>query len=163
MKLIRLFVLALAVAFASPQPARAQDPAAMESFKKDMLAIEKYTKEQEEAIKTNPMAGIAMIRNIVGKLQAVKTDALPADLKAGYNEFVVVIAKMGDLFKEWPDKPEDMQAFILKKAGEDPKFMDSFGEKMAGLEKEMEPAIKKLDELGKKYGFEGLNNLSPGK
>jgi hypothetical protein len=164
MKTIRLIIMALAVAFTSLQPARiqAQDAAAMEAFKKEMLAIEAYTKEQEAALKDNPMAGIAMIRNIVGKLKAVKTDGLPADLKAGYGEFVAVIAKMGDMFKGWPDKPEQMVEFIQKKATEDPKFMESFGEKMAALEGEMKPAIQKLDELGKKYGLEGLNKLAPG-
>jgi hypothetical protein len=164
MKTIRLIILALAVALTSLQPGRshAQDDAALEAFKKEMLALEAYTKEQEAAVKANPMGGIAMIRNIVTKLKSVKTDGLPADLKAGYGEFVAIISKMGDLFNGWPEKAEDMQAFIVKKMGEDPKFMDAFGEKMVALEKEMKPAIEKLDGLGKKYGFEGLNKLAPG-
>jgi hypothetical protein len=163
MKTIRLIIVALAVALTSLQPLRAQeDKAALEVFKKEMQSIEAYTKEQEAAIKENPMGGIAMIRNIVTKLKGVKTEGLPADLKEGYGEFVVIISKMGDLFVGWPEKAEEMQAFIVKKMGDDPKFMDTFGEKMAALEKEMEPAIKKLDGLGKKYGFEGLNNLAPG-
>lgn len=164
MKTIRLIIVALAVALTSllPAPLHAQDAAALDAFKKEMVAIEAYTKEQEATLKDNPMAGIAMIRNIVGKLKAVKTDGLPADLKAGYGDFVTVMVKMGDIFKGWPDKPEQMVEFIQKKAAEDPKFMESFGEKMAALEKEVEPAIKKLDELGKKYGLEGLNKLAPG-
>ena len=122
-----------------------------------------FSKEQEAGLKTNPMAGIAMIRNIVTKLNAVKTDALPADLKSGFTEFVVAISKMGEIFKDWPEKPEEMQAFIVKKLGEDPKYMDVFGEKMAALEKEVQPAVEKLDALGKKYGLEGLGALAPGK
>lgn len=153
--------MAVALAFASIAPLRADE--ALDGFKKEMASLEAYTKEQEAALKDNPMAGIAMIRNIVGKLKSVKTAGLPADLAAGYADFVGVISKMGDIFKDWPDKPEEMQAFILKKAGEDPKFMDSFGEKMAGLEKEMAPAVAKLDELGKKYGLDGLGALAPGK
>jgi hypothetical protein len=162
MKTIRTLIIALAVALTSLQPGILRADAALDAFKKDMEALEAYTKEQEAAAKTNPMAGIAMIRNIVAKLKAVKTEGLPADLKAGYGEFVAVIAKMGDLFAGWPDKAEDMQTFIVKKMGEDPKFMEVFGEKMAGLEKEMQPAIAKLSELGKKYGFEGLDKLGPG-
>jgi hypothetical protein len=161
MKTIQLILLALAVAF-TPLHLHAQDAAAMEAFKKEMLAIEAYTKEQEAGAKENPLAGVAMIRNIVGKLKAVKTEGLPADLKAGFAEFVTVIAKMGDMFAGWPDKAEEMQTFITKKMTDDPQYMEKFGEKMAALEKEMQPAIQKLDELGKKYGLEGLNKLAPG-
>ena len=161
MKTMRAFITAIAVAFISITPLRADE--ALDGFKKEMTALEGYVKEQEAGLKENPMAGIAMIRGIVGKLQAIKTDGLPADLKTGYTEFVAAISKMGEMFKGWPEKAEDMQAFIVKKIGEDPKYMDSFGEKMAALEKEMQPAITKLDELGKKYGLEGLNALAPGK
>jgi hypothetical protein len=55
-----------------------------------------------------------------------------------------------------------MQAFIVKKIGEDPKYMDAFGEKMAALEKAMQPAVAKLDELGKKYGLD-MTKIAPGK
>jgi len=160
MKTMRAFITAIAVAFVSITPLRADE--ALDGFKKEMTGIEAYVKEQEAGLKTNPMAGIAMIRNIVGKLQAVKTDGLPADLKQGFTEFVGAISKMGEMFKGWPDKPEEMQAFIVKKIGEDPKFMDAFGTKMAELEKEMQPPIAKLDELGKKYGLD-MSKIAPGK
>ncbi|MEI7821207.1 MAG: hypothetical protein WCK55_09845 [Verrucomicrobiota bacterium] len=160
MKTMRAFITAIAVAFVSITPLRADE--ALDGFKKEMTGIEAYVKEQEAGLKTNPMAGIAMIRNIVGKLQAVKTDGLPADLKQGFTEFVGAISKMGEMFKGWPDKPEEMQAFIVKKIGEDPKFMDAFGTKMAELKKEMQPPIAKLDELGKKYGLD-MSKIAPGK
>jgi hypothetical protein len=135
---------------------------AVAGFKKEMAALEAYVKEQEAGLKTNPMAGIAMIRGIVSKLKAIKTDGLPADLNDGYTEFVAAISKMGGLFKGWPDKAEDMQRFIGKNLSEDPKYMDKFGEKMAALEKAMQPAVAKLDELGKKYGLD-MTKLAPGK
>ncbi|MCX6980029.1 MAG: hypothetical protein NTV08_04655 [Verrucomicrobia bacterium] len=160
MKTMRAFITAIAVAFATITPLRADE--ALDGFKKQMTGLEAYVKEQEAGLKTNPMAGIAMIRNIVTKLQAIKTDGLPADLQTGYTEFVTAISKMGDMFKGWPEKAEDMQAFIVKKIGEDPKYMDAFGEKMAALEKAMQPAVAKLDELGKKYGLD-MTKLAPGK
>ena len=160
MKALRAILIAIAVAFTSTATLRAD--AALDGFKKEMTSLEAYVKEQEAGLKTNPMAGIAMIRNIVAKLQAIKTDGLPDDLKTGYSEFVTAISKMGDLFKGWPEKAEDMQAFIVKKLGEDPKYMDVFGEKMAALEKEMQPAVTKLDELGKKYGLD-MSKIAPGK
>ena len=162
MKLIRTLITAIAVTLTAICPLRADEAAALEGFKKEMSGIEAYTKEQEAALQGNPMAGIAMIRNIVAKVRLVKTEGLPADLKEGYSNFVGVLTKMGDLFAGWPEKAEDMQAFIVKKATEDPKFMDSFGEKMQAMETEMAPVMAKLEELGKKYGLEGLNNLAPG-
>src|SRR5262245_11625103 len=106
MKTIRLILLTLAVALTSLQPARiqAQDAAALEAFKKEMLTLEAFVKQQEAAAKDNPLAGVPMIRGIVSKLKAVKTEGLPADLKAGYEGFVAVISKMADLFKDWPEK-----------------------------------------------------------
>ena len=161
MKTKRAIFTAIAMAIAFIMPLRADE--ALDGFKKEMTGIEAFVKEQEAGLKANPMAGIAMIRNIVAKLQAVKTDALPADLKGGFIDFVAAISKMGDMFKGWPEKPEEMQGFIVKKLGEDPKYMDAFGVKMAALEKEVQPAVTKLDALGKKYGLEGLGALAPGK
>jgi|GEM_PF-941675 len=161
MKTIRAIFLAIAVAFASTTSLRAD--AALDNFKKEMEALEAYTKQQEAALKENPMGGIAMIRNMIIKIKAVKTDGLPDDLKAGFGDFVTAISKVGDIFKDWPEKPEEMMAFIQKKATDDPKFMEAFGEKMAGIEQEMKPAIEKLDALGKKYGLDNLGSLAPGK
>lgn len=160
MKTKRAIFTAIAVAIAFIMPLRADE--ALDGFKKDMTGLEAFVKEQEAGLKTNPMAGISMIRNIVAKLRAVKTDGLPADLKGGFTEFVTAIAKMDDMFKGWPEKSEEMQAFIVKKIGEDPKYMDAFGAKMAALEKDMQPAVAKLDELGKKYGLD-MSKLAPGK
>jgi len=72
---MRAFITAIAVAFATITPLRADE--ALDGFKKQMTGLEAYVKEQEAGLKTNPMAGIAMIRNIVTKLQAIKTDGLP--------------------------------------------------------------------------------------
>ncbi|MEO6740848.1 MAG: hypothetical protein ABIP20_11380 [Chthoniobacteraceae bacterium] len=160
MKTKRAIFTAIAVAIAFIMPLRADE--ALDGFKKEMTGLEAFVKEQEAGLKTNPMAGISMIRNIVAKLRAVKTDGLPADLKGGFTEFVTAIAKMDDMFKGWPEKSEEMQAFIVKKIGEDPKYMDAFGAKMAALEKDMQPAVAKLDELGKKYGLD-MSKLAPGK
>ena len=165
MKTIRNLLTAVAVAFTAILPVSAQeaDKAALDAFKKEMQAIETFSKEEEAKLKDNPMGGIAMIRGIVGKVQAVKTDGLPADLKTTYGDFSRVLGKMGEMFKEWPAKVEDIQAYVEKKAKEDPKFMEDFGSKMEALETEMNPITAKLDELGKKYGLEELSNIAPGK
>ena len=161
MKTKRTLLMAFALAFAIFTPLHADE--ALDGFKKEMGALEASIKKQEDALKENPLGGIAMIRSIVTQLKAVKTDALPDDLKSGYMEFVVAISKMAEVIKDWPEKTEDMQAFIIKKMGEDPKYMDAFSVKMTAVEKEMQPAVAKLDALGKKYKIEGLDTISPGK
>ena len=158
---MRIIITAIAVAFTSITSLRADE--ALDGFKKEMATLEASIKTQEAALKDNPMGGIAMIRNIVTSLKTLKTDGLPADLKDGFSEFITAISKMGDIFKDWPEKPDEMQPYIIKKMGEDPKFMDAFGVKMEALGKEMEPAVAKLDALGKKYGIEGMNTIAPGK
>lgn len=161
-KLCTVFA-ALACTFTALLPLRAEEanPAAMEAFKKDVIALETFTKSQEEALKDDPLAGITMIRNIVGRVKAVDTSKLPADLQAGWAEFSTALGKMGEVFKDWPEKPAEIQAFIAKKATDEPAFLNGFGEKMSTLEKEIQPAIAKMDALGKKYGFEGVGGLAP--
>jgi hypothetical protein len=162
MKITRVLLAAFAVAIAVASPLSAAEDPAIESFKKDVAALESYTTEQENLAKRDPMAGITMIRGVVAKVQSVKTDGLPADLKEGWKSFAGVMAKMGEVFKGWPEKPEDVQAFILKKGTEDPAYMGNFEKKMTAIESELEPVMEKLEDLSKKYGLDGIGTILPG-
>lgn len=137
-----------------PVSAELADKAPLDAFKKEVQAIETFTKEQEAGLKDNPMGGIVMIRKIVTKVKAVKTEGLPADLKEAYANFTNVLAKMGELFTDWPEKPEEVLAFVTKRSAEDPEFMKRFGEKMAALEMEMKPVTESLDAVSAKYGID---------
>ena len=156
----RILVAIIALGFANTAPVRADE--ALDGFKVEITSLEGYIQQQEAILKTDPMAGINMIRGIISRLYAVKTDRLPADLKQGFTEFVVSTARMGELFKDWPNRSEDMQSFIAKKIGADPKYMETFDAKMKAIEIDMQPATKKLDELGRKYGIDGLGGIAPG-
>ncbi len=160
MKTARIALAAIVLACAAALPARADAP--LEGFKKELTAFNAFTKQQEGKTAENPMAGIAMIRNLVDRLKTVKTDGLPEDLKAGFSEFVATISKMSELLKDWPEKVEDIEPYVKKRLAEDPKFMETMEDKIAALDKEMQPAIQKLEELGKKYGLEGLDKIAPG-
>src|SRR5690349_17485433 len=134
MNSVRILVTALCAAIVAASPLHAAENPAIDSFKKEVAALESYTTEQETLAKKDPMAGITMIRGVVAKVQAVKTDRLPADLKEGWKSFAGVMAKMGEVFKGWPEKPDEVQAFILKKGSEDPAYMENFEKRMTTIE-----------------------------
>ena len=160
MKTMRVIITAIAVAFTSITSLRADE--ALDTFKKDMAVLEASIKKQEAALKDNPMGNIAVFRSLIGALKASKTDGLPADLKEGFAEFVAAMSKLGDIFIGWPEKPEEMQQYLLKKMVEDPESMEAIGAKMKAIVKEVEPAVVKLEALGKKYGIENMSALAPG-
>ena len=161
MKTMRVIITAIVLAFTSITSLRADE--ALDTFKKDMAILEASIKKQEAALKDNPMGNIAVFRSAIGGLKASKTDGLPADLKEGFAEFVAVMSKMGDIFIGWPEKPEEMQQYLLKKMVEDPESMEAIGAKLKAIVKEVEPAVVKLEALGKKYGIENMSALAPGK
>lgn len=162
MKTARIVLAVLALALAPALPLRADASARLEKFKKELATFNAFSKEQECKAAENPMAGIAMIRNLVERLKDVKTEGLPEDLKSGFEQFVGTLSKMGDILKDWPEKVEDIEPYIQKRLAEDPKFMQAMEDRIAALDKEMQPAIQKLEELGKKYALEGLDKLAPG-
>lgn len=162
MKTTRILFAAFALLLSVILPLHAND-AALKQFESEVDALDKYVTEQEEAMKDNPMGGLVLIRSVVEKIKLVKTDALPADLKEGWAGFAKAMGKFGDLFNGWPEKAADVEAFVAKKIEADPKFAEELETKIAAIDKELEPAIAKLDELGKKYGLENIGSQAAGK
>ena len=119
-------------------------------------AIEATTKWMEEKQKTanDPMAGIAMMGEMVTKFKGIKTDGLPTDLKAAWGDMVGVVEELGGIFKGMPKldatKPEEMQ-----------KVMGDLMPKMIAVMTKADSIAKKLEEVGKKYGL-SLGKLGPG-
>jgi hypothetical protein len=114
-------------------------------------------KEKQKSIGGNPMAGIALMKEMVAKLKSMKSDDLPSDLKDAWSDFVEKIGKMEALVAEMGANPAEM----MKKATSDPKFMQTFGERMKAIEGEVRPAATRLAEVGKKYGLEKIGSLAP--
>jgi hypothetical protein len=163
MKAIRILSCAMVLALAVVATLWAEEVSkpAIEAFKTELTAINEFVKERGVGLKENPLASISMLRDLQVKLGAVNTTDLPADLKEAYADFMRVMTKMTDNFKDWPAKADEVLVFIQKKAREDAKFMETFGATMAALKKETTPIIAKLDELGKKYGIENIGGLRP--
>lgn len=160
MKLHRLFtitVAALALALSGCGKSEAQQQAAVENFKKEAEGLDAWMKQKQKEIGANPMAGLAMMKELVAKLKGMKSEDLPSDLKDAWGDFVSKISKLEALVSEMGSDPAEM----IKKATSDPTFMQTFGEKMKAIEAEVKPAADRLKEVSKKYGLEKIGELGP--
>jgi len=118
-----------------------------------MAALNDYSKKQEAEIKGNPLAGLLAFRTMIVGARAVQTDGLPDDLKAAFADCIATLNKASEVFKGWPDKPDDVLNYVRQQIALDPKYMDTFSAKMNAMSKDMDAMSQKMDEMGKKYGF----------
>jgi hypothetical protein len=137
-------------------PAVDESKAAVEAFKTEMEGVKTWMEEKGKALDKNPMGMLTLTKQLADKMQAVKTDKLPADLKEAFADFTGIVGEMGAIFKDAPEKAEEMLPFMMK-LGQDPNFRT----KMEKIGKAGDAAAAKLKEIGAKYGVEGLD-LKPG-
>jgi hypothetical protein len=137
------------------KPAVVDEKTAIANFKSEVETVGAWIEEKQKTAPTDPAAGIVMMNEIIAKLKGVKTDGLPADLKGAWDEMGGVMTEMGEIFKGMPttkpEKPEDAM-----------KAMGEIMPKMMAAQAKMEPAAKKLDEIGKKYGLD-MSKVAPNK
>lgn len=107
-----------------------------------------------------PGGGIVMIRTVAARVKTISTVGLPADLQAAFREYVDATQALVAVFKEWPEKPEDSAEFVRRKLAENPEFLRAGQKNNAPIMAAMGKAIGKLDEVGRKYGLEGLAELT---
>ena len=127
---------------------------AIANFKTEIESTTKWMEEKQKDAGADPVKGTAVVGEIVAKFKSIKTDGLPADLKAAWGEMAGVMTEFGEVFKGLPKvdpaKPED----AMKAFGE-------IGPKMMAIEEKGKPIAKKLEELGKKYGID-MSKVGPG-
>jgi hypothetical protein len=127
---------------------------AVEEFKKDTTSLKTWADEQEKGFKADPMAPIKMMKEMVSKMKAVRTDGLPADLKDPWTTIVDDMSKMATITA---DMPTD-----LTKIGADPAMMQKMQDiqkKMMEVGPKLEADGKKMAEAAKKYGIEGMDKI----
>jgi hypothetical protein len=120
---------------------------ALESFKKSAGELNALTNEAPDP--ADPMAGLSKVKVMVAKLEAIKTDGLPADLKDAFTAFRSKFSEMAAALKDMPEKKEDRLAWAQKMMT-DPEL----GAKMAKLGQELVPLAQKLEEVAKKHGID---------
>ena len=141
---------------------KVDEKTAIATFKTDVENFGKWAEENSKNASSDPLSGITMMGELGGKFKSIKTDGLPADLKAAWNEMGGVMGEMGELFKGLkipkPAKPEDTQK-ILADLG--PKMVE-LGPKMQEITKRGDVIMKKLKEIGTKYGLD-MSKVGPAK
>jgi hypothetical protein len=152
LKTSALLVAALSFAFMGCNKAP-DEKTAIANFKSEIESVGKWIEEKKPAANDPASAG-QTVSEIIAKLKAVKTDGLPADLKAAWAEMNTVLTEMGEVFKSMPkidaSKPEEMG-----------KVMGEFMPKMMAIQAKVEPVAKKLEEVGKKYELD-MTKVAPG-
>jgi len=126
---------------------------ALATYKTEALAIKEWSKKNEPDA-NNPVAGMALIGQMVDKMKAMKTAGLPADLKAAHEKMVATMGKMADAIKDFPKDAEGFQKYMIEKATADPAFGTKFQAQMAELGKEAEASGEALKAAGKKYDID---------
>ena len=134
----------------------------VDAFKEQVKSLElNETMQAVEAAEAtfketqNPSLMFESIFSLNDKLQELKTDDLPEDLKAATRTLQNMMGSMSGHIKKLPipmdlitKGKEAITAWVGEKMAADPSFMESFGSSMKGWEKEM-------DKLGKAMGDQG--------
>lgn len=131
------------------------DPA-LDRFRKDMASLDAFAKKKGEELKGNPLGGLLVFRSMIAGVKAVQTDGLPDDLKTAFNDAVTTLTKAAIIFDGWPDKPDEVVGYLRQRMSQDPKFMENFQDRMGAMSKDIDAVSKKMDEMGKKYGFSNI-------
>jgi ferritin-like protein len=104
------------------------------------------------------MAALVPMKAMCAKMQEVKGDGLPAELKDAWTGMSGSFGKMGELFKDFPDKPADMVGYITKTVGTEPaaiqKWQEEFQTKMVKIGQDGDAAVKKFTETAQKFGID---------
>lgn len=152
-KTTALLVAALSFAFTACNKT-IDEKTAIANFKGEIETVTKWMEEKQKSAASDPMAGIAMMGEMVTKFKGIKTEGLPADLKGAWGEMTVVFTELGDVLKGMPkldaSKPEDAA-----------KVMGELVPKIMAVMSKGDPIAKKLEEIGKKYGLD-MKKLGPG-
>jgi len=143
-------------------PAKLDEKAAIAKFQAELkatkAAAESIMKEGDKAAAENPMAALVPMKTLCAKMQEIRGEGLPADLKEAWLGVSASFAKMSELFKDFPDKPADMTAWLVKTVGTDPaalqKWQTDFQTKLGEAGQGTEVAGKKFAEVGAKYGID---------
>ncbi len=128
------------------KPAAVSEEAALASFKK---ATEEIKAMQKSGDKSDPLGQLALFKPMLAKMKAVKTEGLPADLKTAWDEMMVKTEEMAAIFKDMPEKKEEIGAWA-QKTFSDPEI----SKKMQKIATEGKAAGKKMKETAKKHGLD---------
>jgi hypothetical protein len=158
---VRFLVLAVGIfVLAASAPLRAQaDRAAIDSFLKQMKEHDAFCERLAEKMLKTPGGGVVLFRTVGARVQTIPTAGLPADLEAAMRHYAACVQAVVAVFKDFPEKPEDIVLYMRRKTAENPNFQREEEQKNAHVMKAMAEAIGKVDAAGLKHGLIGLGGL----
>ena len=133
---------------------------AVDAFKEQVKSLElnetmQAVEAAEATAEENPSPMFESIFSLNDKLQELKTDDLPEDLKAATRTLQNMMGSMSGHIKKLPipmdvltKGEEAITAWVGEKMAADPSFMESFGSSMKGWEKEMDKLGKAMEDQG---------------
>jgi hypothetical protein len=132
-------------------PVVVDEKTALANFKTEIETAGTWIEEKQKSMPGDPAA---MVGEVIGKLKAVKTAGLPADLKGAWADMNAALGELGEVFKGMPKmdalKPEEMR-----------KVMEDLMPKLMAIQAKVEPVAAKLQEIGMKYGLD-MKKVAPG-
>jgi hypothetical protein len=136
------------------------DSKAVDAFKEQVKSLElneamQAVEATEATAEENPSSMFESIFSLNDKLQELKTDDLPEDLKAATGTLQTMMGSVSGHIKKMPipmdvitKGEEAITAWVGEKMAADPGFMQSFGSSMEGWEKEMDKLGKAMEDQG---------------
>ena len=133
---------------------------AVDAFKEQVKSLElnetmQAVEAAEATFKENPSPMFESIFSLNDKLQELKTDDLPEDLKAATRKMQNMMGSRSGHIKKLPipmdlitKGKEALTAWVGEKMAADPSFMESFGSSMKGWENEMDKLGKAMEDQG---------------
>jgi len=136
-----------------------EDRAALDSFVKQMKEHDAFCEQLAATMMKTPGGGVVLFRTVATRVQAIPTAGLPTDLGEAFREYAACAQAVADVFKDFPEKPVDIVAYMRSKIAENPNFQREEEKKNAPVMVAMSKAIEKVDAAGRKHGLEGLAGL----
>tara|TARA_B100001057_G_scaffold271854_2_gene272133 strand:+ start:9804 stop:10937 length:1134 start_codon:yes stop_codon:yes gene_type:complete len=132
----------------------------VDAFKEQVKSLElnetmQAVEAAEATFKENPSPMFESIFSLNDKLQELKTDDLPEDLKAATRKMQNMMVSRSGHIKKLPipmdlitKGKEAVTAWVGEKMAADPSFMESFGSSMKGWEMEWVRLVETMEEQG---------------
>lgn len=134
--------------------AKFDEKAALDTFKKDTEELGAWLKEKRNERVNGMKEKIASLSAIVSKLNAVKVEGLPEDLKGAWTDFVLKVSKLEDLFT-------DVDRARSNHDGSYHPIYDDFNKWLGVITSDAENASSWLTIVARKYGLNKIDELSP--
>lgn len=146
----------------APAETAATTPA-LENFKAEMTALKNFMDDQGPQQET-AVAGMTMLKEIIARARAVKTEGLPDDLREAWEAMTIVMAKMEAELATLPAPPDKLDEYFANQLANDPASLaelepkiQAFAQRMEQIGQEGRIAASNLRNVAQKYGIESID------